>query len=94
MISLGREPQGWGKKMRDKPRSGDRFIAPTPAAYAAAENLSPPSGASRSCDAWYLGLTPRLYIYRASGAQIGGSFLIHHRGVSSSVSPEESRVGR
>jgi len=45
--------------MRDKPRSGDRHIAPTPAAYAAAENLSPPSGASGSCEAWYLGLTPQ-----------------------------------
>jgi hypothetical protein len=51
--------------MRDKPRSGDRHIAPTPAAYAAAENLSPPSGASGSCDAWYLGLTPQaIYLSR------------------------------
>jgi hypothetical protein len=52
-------PRTGARKMRDKPRSGDRHIAPTPAAYAAAENLSPPSGASGSCDAWYLGLTPQ-----------------------------------
>ena len=54
-----RNPRIGARKMRDKPLSGDRHIAPTPAAYAAAENLSPPSGASGSCDAWYLGLTPQ-----------------------------------
>ena len=57
-IAWGVSPRIGAKKGK-KPRSGDRHIAPTPAAYAAAENLSPPSGASGSCDAWYLGLTPQ-----------------------------------
>ncbi len=72
-IAWGVSPRMWNEKILRKPRSGDRNIAVIPAAHGTDRCLSPPPGASCLCVVLTLGLTPRLRICRACGAQIRAS---------------------